>query len=324
MSNKVTLSLIVVTYNSQDTIKECLGALIRQCTSADEILVYDNGSVDNTAKILEDYASKVSLYLAPNNSGFSYACNWCTKKVSQTSHLAFINPDVVVGIDLVHRARGAFDDRSVSLVGFFCKGKNGLQDKNFRRYPSILSGLLTIIDNVILRFNIKCNSSFNLKKHYLDGSCMFVDRSMFVRANYFQDFFLYGEDVILCDFLKQKGIKAIYYSDVSYLHLRGASSSSIPGERSWSMLPNMTYSELFYLCRRSLLSRGAYLILKFIELLSLVMVSTLFWRKNKIKREFYRKRLLLFIQYSLAFLIQGKGFTKPEFHVGPEKLNGEI
>ena len=319
MSNRVNLCLIVVTYNSQETIRECLDALISQCLSTDEILVYDNGSSDDTPKILKNYEANVSLQLSASNLGFSYACNWCAQKATQASHLAFINPDAIVGLDLVHRARETLADGSISLVGFSCKDINGSQDKNFRRYPGVLSGVLTIIDSVTCRFKFKSSGRFDLNKHYLDGSCMFIDRSMFLSANQFQDFFLYGEDVILCHALKQKSIKAIYHSDVFYVHLRGASSNSTAGERSWSMLPNMVYSELYFLRSRTLFSRGAYLILRFIELVALVLVSQIFFSKNKVKKTFFTKRLLLLLQYSLSFFIQGKGFSKPEFHVVPKK-----
>ena len=319
MSNRVRLCFIVVTYNSQETIRECLDALISQCLSTDEILVHDNGSSDDTVKILKNYEANVSLQLSASNLGFSYACNWCAQQATRFSHLAFINPDAIVGSNLVDRARKTLADGSISLVGFYCKDINGSQDKNFRRYPGVLCGMLTIIDSVICSFNFKCSGKFALNKHYLDGSCMFVDRSTFLSANQFQDFFLYGEDVILCDALKQKSIKAIYHSDVFYVHLRGASSNSTSGERSWSMLPNMVYSELYYLRSRTLFSRGAYLTLKFIELVALALVSQIFFSKNKVKRTFFRKRLLLLCQYSLAFLLQGKGFNKPEFHVEPKK-----
>jgi GT2 family glycosyltransferase len=315
MVTKFKLCVVVVTYNSQHTIRACLEALISQCSKEDEIFVYDNGSADDTPKILKDYESKVSLKLSLNNFGFSYACNWCVQKAADVSHVAFINPDAVVGLDLISRAKETLSNGLVSLVGFSCKDINGLEDKNFRRYPSLLSSMLTIIDSTIFRFNLKRNEKFDLNRHYLDGSCMFVDRGVFVSAHQFQNFFLYGEDVILCDSLKREGITAIYHSDVSYLHLRGTSSSSVPGERSWSMLPNMVYSEFFYLRNRSFLFRGAYLFIKFFELVSLVIISKLFLRKDKIKRDFLWKKLLLLIQFSWEFFVKGERFNYPQFHI---------
>jgi GT2 family glycosyltransferase len=315
MVSKLKLGVVVVTYNSQYTIRECLEALISQCGREDEIFVYDNGSSDDTPEILKNYESKVSLKLSLNNFGFSYACNWCVQTASDFSHVAFVNPDAVVGLDLISRAKETLADGLVSLVGFSCKDINGLEDKNFRRYPSILSNMLTIIDSTFFRFNFKRRETFDINRHYLDGSCMFLDREVFVSAHQFQNLFLYGEDVILCDSLKRQGITAIYHSDVSYLHLRGASSSSVPGERSWSMLPNMVYSEFFYLRNRSFLFRCAYLFFKFFESSSLVIISMLFLRKDKIKRDFFRKKLLFLIKFSWSFFVKGGRFNHPEFHI---------
>ncbi len=319
MSTQVSLCLIVVTYNSENTIRDCLDSLVIQISSKDKILVFDNGSMDGTKNILSEYESKVSLHFSKKNFGFSYACNWCAKQTNAT-HLAFINPDAVAELGLVDRARNTFIDSTVSLVGFSCKDENGFPDKNFRRYPSVFSGLLITIDTIKFKVNQSFHSEFDLQIHYLDGSCMFINRQVFFDVGLFHNLFLYGEDVILCENLRQRGIKAIYHKDIFYLHLRGTSSASALGERSWSMLPNMVYSELYYLRCRGLLFRAAYLILKLIELVTLVLVSPIFFSKNKMKITFFRKRLLLFLQYSLAFFIQGKDFSKPEFHVVCEKL----
>jgi GT2 family glycosyltransferase len=315
MVSKLKLGVVVVTYNSQHTIQACLDALISQCDIEDKILVYDNGSSDDTPEILKKYESKVSLKLSSNNLGFSYACNWCVQKAAEVSHIAFINPDAVVGLDLILRAKESLADRLVGLVGFSCKDINGLEDKNFRRYPSILSNILTLIDSTFFHLKLKRREMFNLNKHYLDGSCFFIDRGVFLNANQFQNLFLYGEDVILCDSLKREGITAIYHSDVSYLHLRGASSSAIPGERSWSMLPNMVYSEFFYLRNRSFLFRGTYLFIKFLESSSLIIILILFLRKNKIKRDFFRKKLYHFVRFSWPFFVKGGKFYHSEFHI---------
>ena len=324
MINKVKLSLIVVTYNSEETIKECLNAIIDQIGPEDKILVFDNGSSDSTPIILKEYQSKVSLYLSPNNFGFSYACNWCANKSDSTNYLAFVNPDAVLNLGLIDRARETFANGSVGLVGFECIDKNGLHDKNFRRFPSVLSGILTLIDHIFLRLNLTKKLNFNLSKHYLDGSCMFIERDIFKDVGQFEDLFLYGEDVILCNFLSKKKIKAVYHPDISYLHLRGSSSSLISGERGWSMLPNMIYSELFYLRDLSFLSKVFYLMLKIIESIALIFFSTIFFHRNAEKKLFYRKRLILLLEYSLTFLWQGKSFIKTEFHLTHTEYKAHI
>ncbi len=315
----VRLSIIIVTYNSERTIKQCLDSLTDLRSNSIEILVFDNASSDSTPSILSSYSSKISLESSDRNFGFSAACNWCAGKAESSSHLAFINPDAVVSPDLVLRAVDSFSDMSVSLVGFACMNPNGLMDKNFRRYPSILSGVGTLLDRMTSKFLYKSN--FDVQKHYLDGSCMFVKRSEFLEAGGFQDFFLYGEDTVLCDKLKKKNIKAVYHADLSYLHLRGNSSSSVLGERSWSMLSNMVYGELFYLRDRSLQSRGAYLLLRYFELTTLIIFSLFFFKSKNSKRNFFKRRLGLILRYSIPFLLQGNAFYKSEFHVLSSQLS---
>jgi N-acetylglucosaminyl-diphospho-decaprenol L-rhamnosyltransferase len=315
----VRLSIIIVTYNSERTITECLDSLIKLNSSFTEILVFDNGSSDSTPNILKNYSSKISLELSDKNFGFSTACNWCVERAEKASHLAFINPDTYVTPDVVQRAIDSFADNSVGLVGFVCTNSNGLIDKNFRRYPSVMSEILTISDKVTGNFVYKKN--FNLNKHYLDGSCLFIKKSDFMEAGMFKDFFLYGEDVILCYNLNKRNVKFLYHGDLSYLHLRGHSSSSSSSERSWSMLPNIVYGELYYLCNRSFLYRFSYLMLRFFVSSTLIIFFLLSLKRQNSKRTFFIQRFYHIIKYSIPFLIQGKKFHKSEFHVLSTRLS---
>ena len=321
MLNNVKISFIVVSYNSQDTIRDCLDALISQITNTDEVIVYDNGSSDGTREILEEYGEELIVYHSQTNSGFSYACNWCAEKAIKASHLAFINPDAIVQPNLVNRARETFGDLSIDLIGFACKDHTQCPDRNFRRYPGVLCGLLTITDNIICRFYANHISNFDLKKYYLDGSCMFVSRKMFISANKFHNLFMYGEDVMLCDILNRNKIKAAYFNDIFYLHFRGGSSNTNLGTRSWSMLPNMLYSELYYLRSRRLIYKIVYLIFKFFEMLILFSLYKVFNSKNKEKNLFFKKRLKLLCQFALSFLLKGSNFSKSEFHTFDEDNN---
>ena len=322
MVSDVRLSIIVVTYNSERTIRQCLDSLIDLRSNSIEILVFDNASSDSTPSILRSYSSKISIESSDRNFGFSAACNWCAGRAKSASHLAFINPDAEVPSDVVLKAMDSFSDMSVSLIGFVCMNPNGLIDKNFRRYPGILSGIATILDRVTSNFS--CKSNFDLQKHYLDGSCMFIKRSEFLEVGGFQDFFLYGEDVVLCHNLKEKNIKAVYHTDLSYLHLRGNSSGSVLGERSWSMLSNMVYGELYYLRTRSFMSRCAYLLTRYSELAVLIIFSSLFLKRKSSKKSFFKQRLFFIKRFSIPFLLHGKKFFKSEFHVSSPELSQHI
>ena len=73
---KVNLSVVVASYNYEKLISECLNSLISQTDKQFEIVVVDDGSKDNSLRILREYEDKyenVKLYTHPNeeNRGLS-------------------------------------------------------------------------------------------------------------------------------------------------------------------------------------------------------------------------------------------------------------
>lgn len=52
------VSVIVPIYNSEKTINRCVESIINQTYKDIEILLINDGSIDNTLNILNDYANK--------------------------------------------------------------------------------------------------------------------------------------------------------------------------------------------------------------------------------------------------------------------------
>lgn len=59
---KHTISVVLPTFNSANTIESCLNSIFTQTRQADEIIVVDNNSSDSTLKILENYRDGIRLY----------------------------------------------------------------------------------------------------------------------------------------------------------------------------------------------------------------------------------------------------------------------
>ena len=68
-------SVIVCTYNGEDRIRDCLDALITQDYPQDryETIVVDDGSTDNTSKVVSKYPVKIIKHR--KNLGISSARN---------------------------------------------------------------------------------------------------------------------------------------------------------------------------------------------------------------------------------------------------------
>jgi len=105
MMNDHKIGVVIVTYNSENWIKNCLDSLADSSLTADIVVVADNNSSDNTADCINDYEN-VKLIQIGSNKGFGIAnnigarycidhgCNW----------LLLLNPDAKVRADSIQVA----------------------------------------------------------------------------------------------------------------------------------------------------------------------------------------------------------------------------
>ncbi len=55
------ISIVIPMYNAEKFIGECLDSILNQTFQDFEVIVVDNCSTDNSAKIVEDYAPKFTM-----------------------------------------------------------------------------------------------------------------------------------------------------------------------------------------------------------------------------------------------------------------------
>lgn len=68
------ISVVIPAYNRAHTIKRCLDSVINQSSTADEIILIDDGSTDHTSSIIQQHYPQVKL-LNQSNKGVSAARN---------------------------------------------------------------------------------------------------------------------------------------------------------------------------------------------------------------------------------------------------------
>ncbi len=72
--NENTISVIIPAYNAGEYIARAIDIVLAQSRNADEIIVVDDGSTDNTSEVVAQYESKVK-YIRQDNAGASVARN---------------------------------------------------------------------------------------------------------------------------------------------------------------------------------------------------------------------------------------------------------
>ena len=92
------LSFIIPTYNSGKFLKKCLESVLVQTIEGCEVIVVDDGSTDDTSRIVAEFIDKI-LYIKKENSGVSDARNVGIQK-STGDYLCFVDADDYVSPQL--------------------------------------------------------------------------------------------------------------------------------------------------------------------------------------------------------------------------------
>src|SRR5207253_1144088 len=96
---KPAVTVLMATYNHAAYIRQALDTLASQSFPRDsyEVIVVNDGSTDNTAKILQDYASWIRL-VNQQNAGLVAACN-TGLALAQGRYLCRLDSDDYVSAD---------------------------------------------------------------------------------------------------------------------------------------------------------------------------------------------------------------------------------
>lgn len=105
MSGRV--SVTIVTWNSARFIRRCLETLERQEHQDMEVIVVDNGSVDDTPALLRASSVPSQVHFNADNRGFAAGQNQAIAKSTGDTVLA-LNPDVLLTTSFVREGLGGF------------------------------------------------------------------------------------------------------------------------------------------------------------------------------------------------------------------------
>jgi GT2 family glycosyltransferase len=88
-------SIIIVCYNGQNYLHNCLSSVLSDVEDTCEIIVVDNASNDGSVQLIREYYPEVRLIENKKNIGFAAACNQGARE-SKTEILVFLNQDTQV------------------------------------------------------------------------------------------------------------------------------------------------------------------------------------------------------------------------------------
>ncbi len=229
------LSVIIVTWNSEERIIPCLSSLSTACATLDhEIIVVDNNSQDNTVSLIQQHFSHVIIWQEPNNWGYGKGNNLGVRH-SKGSFILILNPDTEVPSETLNVLLDTIQENpSIGFIGPKILNSDGSFQAACRRsIPTPQSALFKISGLSKLFPKHPTIAQYNLghldpdqpsEVEAISGSCM-----LFRREAYGQGFdlryFMYAEDLDICLTIRQKGLRGFYQPQAVITHHHRGSSS---------------------------------------------------------------------------------------------------
>jgi hypothetical protein len=232
----IDLSIVIVSYNTKDVLKECLESIYKTIKNLSfEVIVVDNASKDQTREEISKLGFPNFKFIQnKENLGFSKANNIGVKETSGR-YVLFLNPDVVVHSETLE-GMVYFMDKEREAGAATCKVilTNGkIDDASHRGFPTPWNSFTHFSGLAKLLGRIEHFGGYNLKHldfsqtHEIDalaGAFMIVRREAGEEVGWWdEDYFFYGEDLDFCYMLQQKGWKIYYVPEFSVLHYKGVS-----------------------------------------------------------------------------------------------------
>lgn len=112
-------SVIIPVYNAEKTLNRCVDSLVNQQFEEAEIILVNDGSIDNSGEICEQYSHKYCQikYIAQSNGGVSRARN-TGLDVATGTYVMFVDSDDYVADNYFHTIDSAVEKKECDLLQF--------------------------------------------------------------------------------------------------------------------------------------------------------------------------------------------------------------
>ena len=206
------LSIIIPHHNGEALLFNCLESILNQISIQDfEIIVVDNGSIDDSADKAKEKFPSINLLKSETNLGYSGGCNFGAKN-AKGEYTIFLNNDTLhtknwieelIGFLEKNPQAGAAQPKILNATNKdtfdYAGGAGGYIDKYC--FPFVRGRIFNSIEK-------DSNQYDDVKKIFWASGAAFIIRTELLRElNYFDNiYFAYMEEIDLCWRLQALGL----------------------------------------------------------------------------------------------------------------------
>jgi len=232
-----SLSVIIVTWNSQDYIRPCLDSLFSQNQDL-EIIVVDNGSQDSTLCILREYGARITVIDNQSNLGFARAVNQGLK-LAAGDFILLLNPDTILTPGALESMSGFLAEHTqVWAMGHQLLNMDGSVQRSCRQFPD---GRIMLYEFTGLSRLFPKSKTFGrwrmgyfdhltlLEVHQPMGACLMVKREVLDKVGLLdeENFPMFFNEVDWCLRISRAGGQLYFLPQAKVFHHHGVSTRRV-------------------------------------------------------------------------------------------------
>ena len=116
------ISIILPVYNGEKFINSCIKSILEQTYKKFELIIINDGSTDNTLRILKSYTDKRIKIYTQNNKGTGAARNLGLQYVSG-DYITFVDSDDTININFLKEMCRIIEKYKADIISCECKDK---------------------------------------------------------------------------------------------------------------------------------------------------------------------------------------------------------
>jgi N-acetylglucosaminyl-diphospho-decaprenol L-rhamnosyltransferase len=251
------LPVVTVTYSPGPHLDRFLASLSLATDRPVRVLMADNGSTDGAPQEAVQRYPQARLFATGANLGYGSAVNRAVARLAADGggpgeFVIVANPDVQWGpgsIDALLDAAARWP--RAATLGPLIREPDGSVYPSARHLPSLVRGGMHAVVGPVwpnnpwsLAYRQERLAPSERPVGWLSGSCLLVRRAAFADVGGFDErYFMYMEDVDLCDRLGRAGWLSVYVPSAEVLHHKGHSTGRDPA-RNLAAHHKSTYTYL--------------------------------------------------------------------------------
>ncbi len=247
-AERASLTVVVVAWKSRGLLDDCLRAIHAEIDGrrSVEVIAVDNASGDGTVEHLRSAWPSVRVIANTENVGYTRANNQAIR-ASRGEYLLLVNADAFLrpGCLEVLCAQLDADPRAAVAAPRLVYGDGSWQRWTAGRAPSLGAAinhylfLERIRPRVFRGLFLGADTRDVERVDWVSSACMLVRRAALERIGLMDErFFVYMDDVDLCQRARDDGWTVWYRPDAECVHLMGRSTRPEPGSISKEALRN--------------------------------------------------------------------------------------